>query len=74
MNTLDFNDKRYDVIRIMRIEFFTDEAQALLFKSYCNAETILKRDGRYYFCNEIPDAIIIEPIRPPTPTATPRLS
>ena len=65
MDTLNFNDKRYTVIRVINVDVFEDEANAIEYRDRCHAETILKRDGRYYFCNEIPDAIIIEPVRPP---------
>ena len=73
METLNFNDKRYTVVRIIKLESLVDDAEALLFKSHCHAETILKREGKYYFVNEITE---VEPIieeKPSEPIKTPEM-
>lgn len=71
MNTLDFNDKRYDVVRSVKIESFEDKDEVLRFKTYCHSETVIKHDGKYYFCNEISDAIFVGDPKPPEPIQTP---
>ncbi len=74
METLEFKDKRYTVVRVIKFESLVDDNEAKVFRDHCHAETILKRNGHYYFCNEISDAVIIKeslPPQPPQPIQTP---
>ena len=72
METLNFNDKRYVVVRALKFESIEDDAEAILYRNYIHAETILKRNEHYFFCDEIVDAEIIEGQTPPKPIETPK--
>lgn len=71
METLNFNDKRYVVIRILNMNVLEDD-EVLKFRDYCHAEIVLKRDGKYYFCNEITEVHPIMPEKTPEPITPPK--
>ena len=56
-NIINFNDKLYLIKRtIPETQFPIIEA----WKEYLRADTVLKKDGIFFFCDEIKDAEIID--------------
>ena len=54
---VDYNNTRYYVTRIVK-ESHNPIIEA--WKDYLVCDTVLKRDGYYYFCQKVDDAQVIE--------------
>lgn len=62
MNILNIKDKRYELIRVIRVDRFEDNEQVLAFRDRCHAETAIKqtKDNVYFFCNELTEVTPID--------------
>ena len=56
-NLITFNNKRFVLLRVLREE---DKPIINTWRDHLYADTVLKKDGKLYFCQEILDAEIIE--------------
>ena len=56
---INFQDNLYIIKRTIREEFIKEEF-VQEYKDYINADSVLKREGVYYFVNKIEESQIIE--------------
>lgn len=56
---IDFQDNLYILKRIVKEEFIA-ESFVTEYKEWIGCDTVLKKDGLYYFVNKIDEAQIVE--------------
>jgi hypothetical protein len=56
---IDWNGELYSIKRVIK-ETSIKEVFVQEYKEYINADTVLKRNGMYYFVEKIPEAQIVE--------------
>jgi len=55
-NLITYKDKRFKVLRTIKEEL---KPIVETWKEHLKADTVLKKNGMYFFCEEIPDADVI---------------
>jgi hypothetical protein len=56
---IDWNGELYSIKRVIK-ETSIKEVFVQEYKEYINSDTVLKRNGMYYFVEKIPEAQIVE--------------
>ena len=49
---IEFGDRKFLLYRTVRV---TEKMDANVIKEYWHCDTVLKKEGMLYFCNEIPE-------------------
>lgn len=60
MESIQFNDKRFALVRAVRVDVFESNDDVIAYRNYLHAEKVLRREEHYLFCNEMTEPEIIE--------------
>jgi hypothetical protein len=60
MESIQFNDKRFALVRAVRVDVFESNEDIMAYRDQLHAEKVLRREDRYLFCNEMTEPEIIE--------------
>tara|TARA_R110000851_G_scaffold32152_3_gene86497 strand:+ start:2865 stop:3101 length:237 start_codon:yes stop_codon:yes gene_type:complete len=60
-NYIDFNDSKLIIKRAIRLDQLKPSFDTNIMKQWSRSDTLLKKDGWLYCCEEIQEAIIFKP-------------